>query len=97
MNRVTESLRGLEVIKISKFETSGRRLMVEFKCYRCKKTALRPLEECMNEISDYYMDLHDLKPPKDWENGGFYYPTFCPDCKKAYEDFMNCNTERKEK
>ena len=80
---------------INSYETHGRKLMVEFKCRRCKKTEVRPLEECMNEATEYYRDLYDLHPPKSWNDGGFYYPLFCPDCKKAYEDFMNCDAERK--
>lgn len=51
----------------------------------------------MNEAKECYRDLYDLNPPIGWENGGFYYPLFCPDCKKAYERFMNGEDgERKE-
>lgn len=67
--------------------------MVEFKCYRCGSTAIRPLEECMKETSEYYRDLYDLKPPQEWKNGGFYYPLFCPECAKAYELFMKGGQE----
>lgn len=68
--------------------THGRRLMVEFKCYRCQTTALRDFDVCLRESSESYQGMYDLQPPKDWENGGFYHPTFCPDCAKAYERFM---------
>ena len=71
------------------FETHGRKLMVEFRCRRCGKTAIRPLEECCEEARECFQALYDLKPPKGWRDGGFYYPLFCPDCKKAYEEFMN--------
>lgn len=71
-----------------KYETHGRKLLVEFKCYRCKKTEIRPFEECVNEAKECFRDLYDLKPPKEWKDGGFYYPMFCPACNKAYEDFM---------
>ena len=74
-------------MKITEFESCGRRLMVEFKCYRCKTTAIRPLKECMGEL-ECYQELYDLRPPKEWKDGGFYYPTFCPECAKAYELFM---------
>lgn len=76
-------------MEITKYETHGRKLLVEFKCRRCKITAIRPLEECMKEAKECYRCLYDLKPPKEWEDGGFYYPMFCPDCAKAYEEFMN--------
>ena len=46
------------------------------------------LEECIKEQDVYYRDLYDLRPPKEWEDGGFYYPLFCPECAKAYELFM---------
>jgi hypothetical protein len=76
------------MIELNRFETHGRKLMVEFRCYRCKITEIRPLEDCTKEVTEGYRDLYDLRPPKGWKDGGFYYPMFCPDCKKAYEDFM---------
>lgn len=74
-------------MKIDKFEMNGRRLMVEFTCRRCKKTVVRSLEICLGEVD--YNFLTDLRPPADWENGGFYYPLFCPDCSEAHKRFMN--------
>lgn len=79
-----------------KREGYGRRLMVEFTCRRCGKTELRTLDECMNEVKEGYAGLHDLKPPKGWKDGGIYDHMFCPDCKKAYEQFMNPNKEKAE-
>lgn len=76
-------------MEIRAFETHGRKLLVEFKCRRCEITATKSLEECMNEAAEYYRDLYDLKPPKEWTDGGFYYPVFCPKCTRAYKDFMN--------
>lgn len=73
---------------IKQYQTHGRKLMVEFKCYRCGITAIRPLKDCMEEKREYYQDLYDLRPPKEWKDGGFYYPLFCPDCARAYERFM---------
>ena len=70
-------------------ETHGRKLLVEFKCYRCETTVIRPLEECMKEASNYYRDLYDFKPPNGWKDGGFSSHMLCPKCAKAYEDFMN--------
>lgn len=75
-------------MQITRFETHGRRLMVEFTCYRCRTRVVRPLEECMKEETECYRDLYDLRPPEGWKDGGFYYPMFCPDCAKAYEQFM---------
>lgn len=72
-------------MEITRFETRGRKLLVEFRCYRCKTTVTRPLEECINEIESY-QNLCDLRPPKEWEHGGFYYPMFCPKCKKHMTD-----------
>lgn len=76
-------------MEIKRYETHGRKLLVEFKCRRCKKTTTRPLEECMKEQKECYRDLYDLKPPTEWEDGGFFYPLLCPECSKAYNLFMN--------
>lgn len=74
---------------ITKFETHGRRLLVEFTCARCKTTVVRPLEDCIEEVAECYRDLYDLQPPVGWEDGGFYYKLFCPKCKEAYKRFMS--------
>ena len=77
-------------MRFTSYKTHGRKLMVEFMCYRCRTTRIRPLQECLKEVAESgYIDLYDLNPPTGWKNGGFYYPMFCPKCKKAYEDFMN--------
>lgn len=74
-------------MQINQFESNGRRLMVQFVCRRCKTTAIRSLEECLSEVE--YNFMTDLRPPRDWEDGGFYYPLFCPDCSAAHKRFMN--------
>ena len=75
-------------MNIPKYEGYGRTIMVRFQCRRCEKIALRKLEDCVPSDSPV-RDLYDLIPPKEWKNGGFYYPTFCPDCAKAYDQFIN--------
>lgn len=80
-------------MQINKYQTHGRKLLVEFMCYRCKKTITRPLEDCMGDSRECYRELYDLKPPKEWEDGGFYYPLLCPECSKAYELFMKGGAE----
>jgi hypothetical protein len=78
-------------MNVNRYETHGRKLLVEFECRRCKKTITRSLKECMEEVTECYRELYDLNPPTGWQNGGFYYPLFCPDCKNAYERFMSGN------
>ena len=73
-------------IEVKRYESNGRKLAVEFTCRRCKKKSYRLLKECVNQEFNF---LTDLKPPSGWEDGGFYYPLFCPECKSAYEKFMN--------
>lgn len=75
-------------MEIHSFEDHGRKLLVEFECRRCRTTATRTLEECVEELECNF-ELYRLSPPKGWQDGGFYYPLFCPDCKKAYVEFMN--------
>lgn len=75
-------------MELKTYQINGRKLMVEFMCYRCKTTAIRPLKDCMEDCRDGYRDLYDLRPPKEWQDGGFHYPMFCPQCAKAYKEFM---------
>ena len=82
------------MIKTRAYETDaieghGRRLMVEFTCVRCKTKAIRPLGTCLDELKDSPKRIYDMHPPEDWQDGGFYYPLFCPKCSAAYDDFMN--------
>lgn len=78
-------MRVLEDIK--EFKGHGRLLTVQFACWRCGTTATRPLQDCL-PTDGPARGLYDLKPPADWKNGGFYYPTFCPDCSEKYDRFM---------
>lgn len=75
------------MISIPGYEGHGRRMMVEFMCWRCKQRVVRPLVDCLPKDGPV-RDMSDLKPPAGWQNGGFYYPTFCPDCAKKYDEFM---------
>jgi hypothetical protein len=71
-------------MEINRYQGHGRTLMVEFMCYRCKTTTIRPLEECLEELKECGFNyLSDLRPPKEWKDGGFHYPMFCPECKKS--------------
>lgn len=72
---------------IKEFEGHGRLLSVVFSCWRCGCTVSRPLKDCLPSDGPP-MGLYDLKPPARWRNGGFYYPTFCPDCAEKYDRFM---------
>lgn len=75
------------MIQIPDYEGHGRTIMVEFMCWRCKMRAYRPLKDSI-PTDGPMVSMADLKPPKNWRNGGFYYPTFCPECAKKYDEFM---------
>ena len=75
-------------MEITEFEGFDRKLMVKFTCRRCRAEAYKPLYDCLPSDCPVRF-LSDLKAPKEWQDGGFYYPTFCPDCAKKYERFMN--------
>ena len=68
-------------------EGFGRTVVIRFRCQRCKKTEERPLKECLPSDGPV-RNMSDLKAPADWRDGGFYYPTFCPDCAEKYDQFM---------
>ena len=74
-------------MEIKKFDGHGRKIMVQFSCHRCNTAALRPLIDCM-PADKIVRDLHDLVPPAAWRDGGFYYPTLCPECAEKYDKFM---------
>lgn len=78
-------------MQIPSLEGYGRTIVVCFKCYRCETTAHRLLKDCLPSDGPL-RDLYDLEPPAGWRNGGFYYSTFCPDCAKAYDQFMRNET-----
>ena len=75
------------MIQIPEYEGHGRRVLIEFMCYRCKTKVVRALKDC-NPTDGPPMNMSDYRPPAGWRNGGFYYPTFCPDCAKKYDEFM---------
>ena len=75
------------MIEVPGYEGHGRRMMVEFMCQRCKTREVRPLVDCLPTDAPA-RGMSDLKPPKEWRDGGFYYPTFCPNCAKKYDEFM---------
>ena len=74
-------------MEIKEFEGHGRKMMVEFSCYRCGKKAYKPLKNCLPSDCPVRF-MSDLKAPAEWRDGGFYYPTFCPDCADKYDKFM---------
>ena len=74
-------------MEIPNFEGHGRKIMVEFLCYRCKKKAIKPLKDCLPSDCPVRF-MSDLKAPAEWRDGGFYYPTFCRDCAEKYDQFM---------
>lgn len=75
-------------MQISEYSGFGRTLTVEFMCARCKVTASRPLRDSLPH-NEPVRNLSDLIPPNGWRNGGFYYPTFCPECAEKYDRFMS--------
>ena len=70
------------------YEEFGRTMMVRFKCQRCKKTEYRPLKDCLPSDCPV-RNLSDLEAPTGWRDGGFYHPTFCPECAEKYKRFMD--------
>lgn len=72
-----------------------RVIIVEFTCRRCGAKAYKRLPDCPPWGRTINVsDLYDLEAPENWRNGGFYYPTFCPDCAKKYDEFMAGEVEK---
>lgn len=80
------------MIEIPEFEGHGRKVIIQFSCYRCRKIAYRPLRDCLPSDCPVRF-MSDLKAPKEWRDGGFYYPTFCPECTDKYDKFMRCEED----
>ena len=85
MPLIVSRIGGVEM-QINAYSESGRTMAVKFTCRRCQKVAYRTLKEC---IGSEFNRLADLSPPEGWEDGGFYYPLFCPECSVAHNKFMN--------
>lgn len=74
------------MLQFNKYSDEGRTLMVKFTCYRCGESVTIPLSEA-NVPSDHYGHLHNIDPPKPWDEIP-YNKILCPDCLKAYKEFM---------
>ena len=74
-------------MNIPELEGFGRTIAVRFTCYRCRKAEFLALKSCLPKDGPVH-NLSDLETPPGWRNGGFYYPTFCPECAEKYDRFM---------
>lgn len=71
----------------SKFEDSGRTLMIEFKCGRCGTTKVEKLKKVYDRSGDVQSYLSSLRVPSDWQDCS-PFPILCPECSKSLHSFF---------
>lgn len=83
-------------VAVDKFNDSGKTLMVEYECCRCGNTYVKPLMNCVSDGKEQYYGLLlcEIKSEPDplWAALDYTGQILCPECTKAYKNFM----ERKE-
>lgn len=71
--------------QFNEYESGGRRLAVEFTCYRCNGVRFEPLEPLVS--NENYGYLHNINLPDDWRDiRGL--GLFCPTCSKELAEFI---------
>lgn len=74
-----------------KYEDYSKTLFIRFKCSRCGFEELETLEHCDKRTGDRGNFLRQLSLPKGWYDDEYRSVALCPNCRKAYEDFMSGN------
>lgn len=78
------------MVQFDKCSDGKRTICCEFKCQRCKATAVVPVEKCLpNDEGDRF--LHNLKVPTGWSDH-FYGYMLCPECTDQFNLFMKGTT-----
>ena len=64
----------------------GRTIMIMFECGRCGKTHIEPYEK---QVKSTEGNLQSYRPPEGWRNDELSTPMLCPECHKAFLEFMS--------
>ena len=68
------------------YENNGRKLKIEFTCYRCKKVRCEDLEPLAG--SEGYGYLHNIDKPKGWTDYLIGSRLLCDTCTAELEEFF---------
>lgn len=72
--------------RFNEYENGGRKLKIEFTCYRCKKVRCEDLEPRVSD--DFYGGLHDIVKPKGWTDYLIGSRLLCDTCTAELEEFF---------
>lgn len=79
--------------KFDKYEDKSKTLFIRFKCNRCGFEEFEKLEDCDKRTGERGDYLHQLLLPRGWLYEQFLGRALCPDCNRAYDEFMKgCDT-----
>lgn len=79
--------------QFSRYQDSGRRLMVEFTCLRCKITRIEELEPLDKKAGDHYGNLSSLGIPDGWTQWHYSGILLCGDCTQKLKEFMEAGVK----
>lgn len=75
------------------YEKDGRKLLVRFTCYRCKKAITTDLEPLDKKEVEHYGKLALLPIPEGWSDWLIHSRLLCDACTTALNDFFKCKGE----
>lgn len=77
-------------MEIRELKSSGRTVMIQFECRRCKKKLYFDLSEMID--NNFYGHLHNTKLPAGWNDATAFGQLFCEECMEAYKAFIDLNS-----
>ena len=66
----------------------GRELLIQFSCYRCKKTHIETLESATARSEDHYDHINHIRLPKGWSEERYNSVVLCDECTIKLQRFF---------
>lgn len=66
----------------------GRELLIQFSCYRCKKTQIETLESASARSEDHYDYINHIRLPKGWSEERCNSVVLCDECTIKLQRFL---------
>lgn len=65
-----------------------RELLIQFSCYRCKKTYIETLESASARSEDHYDYINHIRLPKGWSEERYASIVLCDECTIKLQHFL---------